>query len=292
MRSISVVEYSLLVLGLIAQRIIATVPARPPGLPPDHEGNISCIGDQYGLNLPMINGFDPNLLTMQQLCALPQYGGQSNLHIGGWCDARSDDRMKWHLSFDISPESNANPILANPRVMLACFYRCWCNYGRPRPELEQPRGHPETVQSLDAETHNIMIDYVSDFDINVPWQDHLRRGARTEVNQRDRLKIDLAFPSLDTVGYVPRPNVQVNSTRLYFQPYPWTRSARHPTRPVRTSQSWGFPTIEAFDTAMRWNNRIECPGELPRFPYPSHYRHSDFVSLQALCAVQSFGGRG
>ena len=286
------VECLLLVLGLIAQRIIATVPVRPPELPPDREGNISCIGDQYGLNLPMINGFDPNLLTMQQLCALPQYGGQENLHIGGWCDARNDDGRRWHLSFDISPASGANPILANPRVMLACFYRCWCNFGRPRPELEQPREHPETVLSLEAETHKIMIDYVSDFDLNVPWQDHLRRRAREVINAIDRVVVQLAFPSLDTVGYVPRPNVQVNSTRLYIQPYPWTRSARHPTRPIRTSQVWGFPRIEAFDTAMDMNNQIDCPGELPRFPYPAHYSHSDFVSLQALCAVQSFGGRG
>lgn len=291
MRSISVIEYVLLVLGLIAQRIIATVPARPPGLAPDHEGNISCIGDQYGLDLPMINGFNPNLLKMQQLCALPQYGGQPNLHVGGWCDARNDDRLKWHLSFDISPKSNANPILANPRVMLACFYRCWCNYGT-RPELVQPRGHPETVQSLEAETHKIMIDYVYDFSINAPWQDNLRRGARRYIDAGHRVWIDLAIPSLDTVGYVPRPNVQVNSTRLYIHSYPWTRSARSPVRPIRTSQSWGFPKIEAFHTAMDVNNQIDCPGELPRFPYPSRYRHSDFVSLQALCAVQSFGGRG
>ena len=154
----SLLQYDILALAFIVFRVLATTPARPSGLPPDHEGNITCVGDKYDLDLPMINGFNPNLLSMQQICALPQYGGMPDQHIGGWCDASSLDMRSWHLSFDISPASGANQLLANPRVMLACFYRCWCNYGGDLPVVHHPLGNSEIVKTKEGETHAITID--------------------------------------------------------------------------------------------------------------------------------------
>ena len=278
------VQYVFLLLGVLAHGIAATIPARPTGLPPDRAGNISCIGDQYGLDLPMINGFNPNLLTMQQLCAMPQYGGQPNQHIGGWCDARFRSRLRWHLSFDISPASGANPLLANPRVMLACSYRCWCTGGFNTPLLGQPKPQLEIKERPEAMTHKISIDMVTDF--NVPWQDNLQMGSERDINTRDQVYVDLAIPSHNTIGYSSSPFINVNSTRLYFQSYPSTGSARAPGG----RDADGYTTIRAFDTAMDEDNRINCPGELPRFPFPAR-RNSYFDSLQSLCAVQDFGGK-
>lgn len=143
----SFVHCLFLVPSFIAHRVLATTPTRPPGAPPDHEGNITCIGDKYGLDLPIINGFNPNLLKMQELCALPQYGGKPDQHVGGWCDASKRHYNQWHLSFDISPASGANQLLANPRVMLACYYRCWCSfpgYG------EEPRRYQHVGKTKDS----------------------------------------------------------------------------------------------------------------------------------------------
>ena len=43
---------------------------------------------------------------------------------------------------------------------------------------------------------------------------------------------------------------------------------------------------------MSTENEIECAGDLPRFPFPGDYDLASFDSLQSLCAVQSFGGKG
>ncbi|KAL9064604.1 MAG: hypothetical protein Q9161_008781 [Pseudevernia consocians] len=42
--------------------------------------------------------------------------------------------------------------------------------------------------------------------------------------------------------------------------------------------------------SMNVENEIECHSTLPRFPFPSPYRVSDFSTLQELCAVQFSGG--
>lgn len=226
----------------------------------------------------MINGFNLNLLSMQQICALPQYGGMPDQHIGGWCDARSNQQMgDWRLSFDISPASGANRLLANPRVMLACSYRCWCSRGRYHPSWDQPRVEPEISETEEHKAHAITIDVVSDF--FEPWQDHLDPSPQETIDQGEIIDIALPLPE-DAVGISDE---MVSSTRLYTKPYPWTASSRHPG-----------PNIEskAFYVAMNKDNRIQCWGDLPRFPFPGHYSQRDFQDLQSICAVQSSGGKG
>ena len=272
----SLLQYDILALAFIVFRVLATTPARPSGLPPDHEGNITCVGDKYDLDLPMINGFNPNLLSMQQICALPQYGGMPDQHIGGWCDASSLDMRSWHLSFDISPASGANQLLANPRVMLACFYRCWCNYGGDLPVVHHPLGNSEIVKTKEGKTHAITIDVVSDF--SEPWQNHLN-PSRSTFYERWQV-IDLALPLPQYAVGVS--DEIINSTRLYYRSYPWTTSSRHPT------YNDGSPAIHV---AMNKDNRIQCRGDLPRFPFPGSHRQQEFENLQSLCAVQSSGGK-
>lgn len=267
----TLVDYLFLVPGLIAHRALSTTPTRPPGFPPDREGNITCVGDKYDLDLPVIDGFNLNDLTMQQLCSLPQYGGKPDQHVGGWCDASKRHYSQWHLSFDISPASGANRILANPRVMLACSYRCWCNFPNYN---EQPRGHPDLIKTIDSQTHKVTIDVVTDF--NEPWQGQLEPFVIANVFAEVNVYCSRPPNQIGSSGQL------VNSTRLYFRPYPLTGSARSP-RPGN---------IPAIDVAMSVENQIECVDDLPRFPFPGGYDPSSFDSLQSLCAVQSFGGKG
>ena len=52
----------------------------------DPAGAIKCVGDRYDGELPVDEYFNPNTVSMQKLCAKPQYGGGSpGTHIGGWC---------------------------------------------------------------------------------------------------------------------------------------------------------------------------------------------------------------
>ena len=49
-------------------------------------GGITCLGRPYDLRLPLQPGFDPNSLSVQHLCAKPQYGGGAEYqHLGGFC---------------------------------------------------------------------------------------------------------------------------------------------------------------------------------------------------------------
>ena len=50
----------------------------------DPTNNIMRVGDKYDLDLPIRAGFNPNNVSMQQLCAETQFGGgPPGQHIGG-----------------------------------------------------------------------------------------------------------------------------------------------------------------------------------------------------------------
>lgn len=103
------------------------------------ENNITCVGNAPDLRLPLLqDGFNPNTASMQQLCAKTQYnGGKPGQHAGAYCWIKpgtssynnpSNDTTG-DVGFDLSPQSQASSPLQNPRFLLACFYRCFCNYG-------------------------------------------------------------------------------------------------------------------------------------------------------------------
>ncbi|KAI4205286.1 MAG: hypothetical protein LQ350_000609 [Teloschistes chrysophthalmus] len=62
----------------------------------------------------MLGDFDPNRLTMQQICAKTQYhGGPPGQHIGGYCHVQEK-----RVVFDISNNAQISSVLSNPRTML------------------------------------------------------------------------------------------------------------------------------------------------------------------------------
>lgn len=142
----------------------------------DPSGNITCLGDRYGIDLPIIAGFDPNLVTMQELCAKPQYnGGLPGQHVGAWCTTIMIQRgQRRKLAFDFSPGVQVNAALVSPRVLLGCLLKCYCNSAAAADLIVQPvttdvalRGnYPQSTS-----TYEIKIDVVNDF--NVPSIQHM-----------------------------------------------------------------------------------------------------------------------
>ncbi len=137
----------------------------------DPLGNITCLGDKYAIDLPVIAGFNPNLVTMQKLCAKPQYnGGLPGQHIGGWCAPTISSRgPRKRLAFDPSPGAQINTALATPRVFLGCLLRCYCNSATTDLSV-QPVTTDEALRNnfrLSISTYNIKIDVVDDFDVPI-----------------------------------------------------------------------------------------------------------------------------
>ena len=117
------------------------------------QNNITCVGQFPDLKLPLLNdGFDPNRSNMQELCAKTQYGGGApGHHAGGYCWAKPgsfsyhtiDNDTTGDVGFDLSATAQASTQLQNPRFLLACFYRCFCNYG-----LHSPSTQPKSRYAL------------------------------------------------------------------------------------------------------------------------------------------------
>ena len=135
------------------------------------KSNITCLGDRYSLHLPVINGFDPNTVNMQTLCAKPQYGGgKVDQHVGGWC-VPTTRRVAGELDlaevgFDLSDEARVNQQLASPRLLLGCFYRCFCNPDGVEQSVQPRMNYPyfDTTQRRSVNTYEISVDVINDFD--------------------------------------------------------------------------------------------------------------------------------
>ncbi len=126
----------------------------------DPKGNITCLGDAYDLALPSWEGFNPNTLSMQKLCAKTQYGGAPpGQNVGAFCYYLNSSAPYPRIMFDPSPEARANAYFANPRVLLGCAYRCFCNHGLNNSAL-QPIGNPEIhdYHMASNETYLLQID--------------------------------------------------------------------------------------------------------------------------------------
>lgn len=89
-------------------------------------GAISCIG-KSNQQLPVQPDFDPNIKTMQHLCAKTAYrGGPAGQHIGGFCAGAPVERwidVTGQVAFD---QHETNQQIANPRLFSECLNRCWC----------------------------------------------------------------------------------------------------------------------------------------------------------------------
>lgn len=200
----------------------------------DPRGAIKCVGDRYDGELPADEFFNPNEVSMQKLCAKPQYGGGSpGTHIGGWCswtvirEAGRRTRTMWIKRFDLSYEAHVHDALAQPRVMLACYYRCYCSYPlvifEENPNI-QPRadhhtqGDPGLEDQSPANTYEIKVDVVDDFD--TPLHQHL--GA---PNPGDPPHLAKAFPvfALNQIDFTRREHERQNTSPNVVGPHhnPW-----------------------------------------------------------------------
>lgn len=230
----------------------------------DPRYNITCVGE-YDKALPLDAGFSPVYplgIPMQKLCAKTQFnGGLPGQHVGGWCQRTSHHG---EVVFDLGIGAQINPVVANPRVMLACSYRCFCNYGLTFNHV-QPRYGDYAEEWESDQTYELQLDVVDDYD--VPWTENF--GELPGNNQVEVPKVS----HKGTAGKTPVTvaEVQTESQQVY-ELDPWG------TEPHRTYVS------------MDVDNNIDCHGRLPRFPLPSPYRTSDFSTLQQLCAVQFSGG--
>ncbi|KAL8853905.1 MAG: hypothetical protein Q9221_001212 [Calogaya cf. arnoldii] len=275
----------------------------------DPRGNITCVGNSYDLELPVIGDFNPNRLTMQQLCAKPQYGGGlPGQHVGGWCEhwlvGLRPSRPPQNMAFDISPAAQVHPILTNPRVLLACRYRCFCNYNLPPDNTAQPRISPTINQDDRAfragsnQTHEIMEEVVDDFDISWtqairPWFNEWRRIVDPFFNRqvvwpdhfsgRSQLTglLNVEPPGKWKGGLADK---EVHVARVSIRNQSWV-----PTQGVHIVSQVVLQSFTV-DISHHVTNDIECRGSVPYFPLPGPYDRSTFANLLEFCAVQMGGG--
>lgn len=298
--NLTAVDNRYLVIALLAMTFLHSTPSKlalgllvtqSPSLfaqllPP--EADITCLGEQYDLTLPSEGDFDPNRSTMQQLCADPQLGGGlPGQHLGGRCRYDGQNMSNTRVVFDNDETSSVSQVLYSPRLMAACIYRCFCNFGvtntalQPKitPYLTAP--FPRTEWAGD-QTYSVEIEELTDFDPT--WLDE----------SGGLFKVDVSTPRLPT-----DPPGGPNIKGLVVMPgYHWHRSYNPSPLAVveivavtdqrdyaRYGEELAF-TYLSMDPA----NNIECPGDLPPFPLIHPYQTSDFRSLQEMCAVTFSGG--
>ena len=147
----------------------------PEGDVKGFENNITCVGQFPDLKLPILeDGFDPNQASMQQLCAKTRYGGGEPGHqVGGYCWARpgtfsyhtTDNDTTGDVGFDLTPPAQASTVLQNPRFLLACFYRCFCNYNLQNPSVQPKSRYAffRTSTTRSAFSYDMQLDLNNDF---------------------------------------------------------------------------------------------------------------------------------
>ena len=231
----------------------------------DPRNNITCLGNNPDLQLPILNGFDPNQVTMQKLCAKPQYnGGPPGEHAGGYC---IDPPYTYHIgevAFDMSPAAQANDQLQNPRVLLACIYRCFCNYRLQDTSIQPKSNWPSfrTYLQQSRYSYELQLDINNDF--STPRAQKMGKRGQTSVIGA----AVISFPELS----LPQDLAQHGGEFL-------ARLRR---------QHGGQHTHLSLDPG----NEIECRGDLPTFILPTPYTAAVFISLQQMCATQPNGGKG
>ena len=220
----------------------------------DPKGNVTCFGESYDLKLPSWDGLNPNELSMQELCAKTQYGGAPpGQNIGAYCYYLNSTDPCPRIMFDPTPEAQANIHFANPRVLLGCAYRCFCNYGLDNTNI-QPIEHPgiHDFHMASDETYMLQID-VND-ETEPPF--YTKQGPFGS----DRVK---------ALGLDSRPERRGHQFEPGHQePWFWTEISVDP------------------------ENEIVCHGDLPTFDIPFPFTRQSFRNVQQLCAMQSFFGNG
>lgn len=231
--------------------------------------SITCVGDSYAYNLPVSAGFDTSHITMQQLCAKTQFnGGQPGQHIGGWCDYT---RYRPQVVFDLTAPAQVNSVLANPRVMTACQYRCFCNYGLGADSIQPPAPVALEATWRSDQTYEMTVEVVNDF--NGPaWANNVI-AAQFGTPQSDGLEVDVPLSShKGKKGALP------------------VRVAEVLTMSQQVYQRDKSTLAHATFMSMNEDNQIECSGVRPPWPLPFPFIMGQFPDLTSLCAVEFSGG--
>ena len=143
------------------------------------------------------------------------------------------------------------PGLTNPRVLLGCLYRCFCNVGindvSIQPQYRAEDGIPPVLKTRSSYTYELQIDMPDDF--TVPEGDHTGRFGQSKV---------------DTVGVFTGKEVDLR---------------RH----IGAFSGGKYISLEQ-------QNYIQCQGDLPPWPLPGGYVADNFTNLLNLCAVRWNGG--
>ena len=262
---------SLVFLLLFIGHCIIAVPTFDRNAPPpteenfdpaeaDPRNNITCLGDKPDLQLPVFHGFDPNQVTMQKLCAKPQYnGGRRGEHAGGYCIDRPYRHHLGEVAFDMSPDAQANEHLQNPRFLLACTYRCFCNYRLADTSIQPWTNHP----SFPSYYYPSLYSYELQLDINNDFS--LPRAQK--MGTRGHTMVSVALVA--------------DFRELSITPRQWAQTRYQ-------GRHGGQHTYLSLDPG----NKIQCRGNLPTFLLPYPLTTADFTSLQHMCATQPNGGKG
>ena len=223
--------------------------------------NITCVGDDLALELPFPGDFDPNQVSTQKVCAKPQYnGGARGQHAGAYCYQPPFAPYAGDIAFDTSPGAEASSELQNPRVLLSCRYRCFCNWGLTD-QSHQPNAallinQLEMQPRASEYTYKLQLDIDDDF-ITPRAQKMGKQGA----------------VQVDSLGLVTRTQLVVEGQQL--RPY--------------------VPYMPHEYISLDPGNKIRCRGNMPTFRLPPPYTRQDFIdpdvdSIQYLCAMQLSGG--
>ena len=246
----------------------------------DPTGNITCPdeGDLQYLRLPTITSPDggrtvnPGTLTLQQLCAKPQYGGWGEgLHLGGFCYTGRNGRA---VNFDTTPPARVSSHLTSPRLLLYCQTRCFCNNPPSSPQQRRENFYPR------LNTGPIGFDAAGDISPSL---------------YRLEKKPFLEGAWLSSLARTSRRFIFVNvRSQLFYQQERANiilRIGRYPPTPL-TPQPF-FPRTAA--VGLDDSNNIECEGPLPDWPLPIPNEwqaavNTDPLSIRGLCSASLLGG--
>ncbi|KAI9679214.1 MAG: hypothetical protein M1817_005233 [Caeruleum heppii] len=223
------------------------------------DGEITCSGPLPPFDLPRFADWDPNTLTLQELCAKPAYGGKGpGKHLGAFCIHNIGDGV---TAFDFSTgagDVQKAETLANPRLETYCRMRCPCS-NLVRSGVTAFPAFMHQVSSVYMNqaslTYQISLDVFDDFDAEPG--DHQGHGTAQVIS--------LAYP---------RSRQRVLEWNL------WETGLD--VDPGEHSQYVSLDPL----------NDINCVGSFPEWPAPPGYEWSHWRTLKELCAVQLAGGEG
>jgi hypothetical protein len=193
----------------------------------DPTGNLTCWGgfDPGIIEAGGIPGIDLTQVTAQAICAKPQYGGNLQFHIGGWCRVTSEGK---EVVFDASQDAWPNRQLDTLEMKTFCLQRCYCDssilplLGPPQVKEYMIQYHPR------SDTYMIQGQLMVGYPPSLP-----PKGSGTEpaialaiVNQKQAVAPDVSsIFSTQYVSILPLWNVSCPGNEIpEWLPAGWTSS--------------------------------------------------------------------